>query len=58
MKNRSNILLEIVNDKMSAIICDFGLARISSDKTVFFFFSFSFLFINYFSKLIFSQNLI
>jgi len=51
-KFRSNILLEIQNNKMNAIICDFGLARISSEANVLIFFlyfhsflSFSFLYI-------------
>ena len=47
MKNekiRSNILLERQDSKMNAIICDFGLARISSETNVIFFFYFYFYF--------------
>jgi len=36
-KTRSNILLEVENNRMNAIICDFGLARISSEKNVYLF---------------------
>jgi len=49
----SNILLEEENNKLSAVICDFGLARISSESNVIFLFSF-FLFFSLF----FSNNLI
>jgi len=50
-KIRSNILLEVQNSKMNAIICDFGLARISSETNVL---SFSSFFSFYFDYSIFS----
>jgi len=50
-KTRSNILLETKNHKMNAIICDFGLARMSSEMNVI---SFSFRFPFVFSFLFFS----
>ena len=45
----SNILLEEIDNKLSAVICDFGLARISSESNVIFFFFLSFFFLFLFS---------